>query len=158
MSVSNPGGGISGKGGSLWTAALGASMASTKVEAEIYEWRFLDDVDLIDGTNFNSRDSGDATKAVVDKIAGLDSMNLSIKGKVTTQHASLIAGGFLQVYLGITGGGGMSGVAATDIAAGRLAIGPFAFRVSKTNYSNSVAGAIEFDCTLVSVASRLVTA
>lgn len=149
MSVSDPGGGISGKGGSLWTAAIGASTAATKVEAEIYEWRFLDETDLIDGTNFNSRDSGDTTQAVIDKIAGLDSMTLNVKGKVTTQHASLISGGFLQVYLGVAGG--------ASVTSGS-AIGPFAYRVSKTNYSNPIGGAIEFDCSLVSVASRAATA
>lgn len=149
MSVSDPGGGISGKGGSLWTAAIGSSTASTKVEAEIYEWRFIDETDLIEATNFNSRDSGDTTQAVIDKIAGLDSMGLSIKGKISTQSSALVAGGFIQVYLGVQGG--------TSVTSGS-AIGPFAYRVSKTNYGNAIAGAIEFDATLISVASRAATA
>jgi len=162
MSVSNPGGGISGKGGSFWTAAIGSSMASTKVEAEIAEWNFSDETEALDGTNFNSRDSGAASVAVMDRSAGMDSFTITCKGKISSYTATSIAamapGSFLQVYLGAVGGANMSGVVATDTAAGRLGYGPYAVRVSSRNFGNDVGGVQEFDAVLVSVASRAVTA
>lgn len=162
MSVSNPGGGISGKGGSFWTAAIGSSMASTKVEAEIAEWTLSDETDIVEATNFNSRDSGDATQAVMDRSAGLDSFTITCSGKISSYSATSIAamtpGSFLQVYLGAVGGGNMSGVVATDVAAGRLGYGPYAVRVDKRKFGNSVNGVQTFEATLVSVASRAVTA
>ena len=162
MSVSNPGGGIAGKGGSFWTAALGSSMASTKVEAEIAEWNLADETEAVEATNFNSRDSGDATQAVMDRSAGLDSFTITCKGKISSYSATSITamtpGSFLQVYLGAVGGGNMSGVVSTDVAAGRLGYGPYAVRVSKCRFGNQVAGVQEFDATLVSVASRATTA
>lgn len=162
MSVSSPGGGISGKGGSFWTAALAASVASTKVEAEIAEWNFANETEAVEATNFNSRDSGDATQAVMDRSAGMDSFTITCKGKISsysaTSIAAMVPGSYLQVYLGVVGGANMAGVVATDSSAGRLGYGPYAVRVSKRRLGNSVAGVQEFEATLVSVASRGVTA
>lgn len=152
MSVSNPGGGVSGKGGSFWTAAIGASTASTKVEGEIAEWRFSDDIDLEECTNFKSRDAGDTTVAVVDRVGGVPSMGLSIKGYVSTAYAALTTGTYIQVLLGVQGG-------ATPGSVGNgLSFGPYVFRVVDSKYGNKIGNAFEFEATLESDSSRAVTA
>ncbi len=147
MSVSNPGGGISGKGGSFWTATVGLSFASSKVEGEISEWKFSDDVDLEDATNFKSRDVSDPTQAVVDRVAGVQSMGLSIKGYVSSLYAAIVPGNYLQVLLGVQGG-----------ASPTASFGPYVFRVLTFKYGNKLGSAVEFEATLISDSSRAVTA
>lgn len=151
MSVTSPGAAVSGKGGSFWTAAIGASVASTKAEGEIAEWRFSDDIDLEDCTNFKSRDAGDTSQAVTDRVGGVASMGLSIKGYVSTPYTTLATGAYIQVLLGVQGG-------ATPAVTTGNQLGPYVFRVVDAKYGNKIGNAFEFEATLESDSSRAVTA
>ena len=136
--------GISGKGGSVRVASAAAAIA----EIPMKSWTVTSTDNIVEVTNFTTRNAVDTTVAVASYVSGIRKFDIECSGYPDTNlDPNVVIGSAATFYLGIVGGDTPSTSYATLVA-----------RITDLSFNLDVNGALECSITATSLTSVAVTA